>query len=523
MARMQNQTVIITVMMMMMLRLHSALTDQSLECYNDYYNTFTCVWNTSNVQPPITPQTNCSLHVEVKKRSSITETQQMSIKGSDLNIRTASVEFKTPGGIIIGAAIISEKVLCENFDAPVSQTQHRGDDSVVKVLPPVGVKVDGLNVSWSFASPKSTLLFQGHVFELQYRSAEQSWTDSDSVQINDPHIQFNEDHLYLHQPYVLRVRAKLLNKPNAIWSEWSSEYSWKSDVGKSRPTPSGSFTPALNTESFQVWITFTGVGLSIIFIFIILFKCNKIKWVQKIHSSYIPDPSKYFTDLNSYHKGNFVSWLGSAFALESFVTVDSEFVSPVEVVKLQDACDSHRLDARGAALNEGWENTSKSSNFSNSTYFLSQSSNDPNDTLEPCSAHCSYGPAGGDILPNSADVARGVGKDEMFELESSLKRLEQLRQDTQSPDSGFAVGSEDSMEESDLPSPLGLNLTPHPLLGLPAPHPHKHLFLGWDQTPLVLGPNRLMPSIDLDLKLLGSCGMIEPSSDDYMPVKNVQN
>nr|XP_055069549.1 interleukin-21 receptor-like isoform X2 [Misgurnus anguillicaudatus] len=226
MARMQNQTVIITVMMM--LRLHSALTDQSLECYNDYYNTFTCVLNTSNVQPPITPQTNCSLHVEVKKRSSITETQQMSIKGSDLNIRTASVEFKKPGGIIIGAAIISEKVLCENFDAPVSQTQHRGDDSVVKVLPPVGVKVDGLNVSWSFASPKSTY-FPGHVFELQYRSAEQSWTDSKSVQINDPYKQLDENQTYLRQPYVLRVRAKLLNKPNAIWSEWSSEYSWISD------------------------------------------------------------------------------------------------------------------------------------------------------------------------------------------------------------------------------------------------------------------------------------------------------
>ncbi|XP_073726158.1 uncharacterized protein [Misgurnus anguillicaudatus] len=228
MARMQNQTLIITVMMM--LRLHSALTDQSLECYNDYYNTFTCVWNTSNVQiqPPITPQTNCSLHVEVKKRSSITETQQMSIKGSDLNIRTASVEFKTPGGIIVGAATISEKVLCENFDAPVAQTQHMGMDSVVKVLPPVGVKVDGLNVSWSFASPKSKY-FAGHVFELQYRSAEQSWTDSKSVQINDPYKQLDENQTYLRQPYVLRVRAKLLKKPNAIWSEWSSEYSWISD------------------------------------------------------------------------------------------------------------------------------------------------------------------------------------------------------------------------------------------------------------------------------------------------------
>ncbi|XP_065150102.1 interleukin-3 receptor class 2 subunit beta-like [Paramisgurnus dabryanus] len=240
MGRMKNLTVIITMMMMMMMMcLHSALTDQSLECYNDYCNTFTCLWNTSNVQiqPPITPQTNCFLHVEVKRAGgSETEKQQMSFESSDLNIRTASVEFKTPGGIIIGAAIISEKVMCENFDAPVVQTQHKGRDSVVKVLPPVGVKVDGLNVSWSFASPKSQY-FPGHVFELQYRSAEQSWTDSKSFQINDPHIKLHED-LYLHQLYVLRVRAKLVfKKTKTIWSEWSSEYSWTSDVGEPRPTP----------------------------------------------------------------------------------------------------------------------------------------------------------------------------------------------------------------------------------------------------------------------------------------------
>lgn len=223
------------------------------------------------------------------------------------------------------------------------------------------------------------------------------------------------------------------------------------------------------------------------------------------------------------------SWLGSAFALDHFITVDSEFASPVEVVKLQVALDSRHVDRHGDALRDGLENTSKTSNFSNSTYFLSQSSNGPVDALEPCSAHCSYGPAGGnggpgEVLRNTSDVACVAEEnDETSELEDSLKRLEQLRQDTQSPDSGFAAGAEDSMEETELPSPMTLNLPPHPHLDLPAPLPNKRLLLSWEQTPLVSGLIRLIPDIDLDLKLLSSCGMIEPSSGDYMPVKNVQN
>lgn len=190
-------------------------------------------------------------------------------------------------------------------------------------------------------------------------------------------------------------------------------------------------------------------------------------------------------------------------------------------MKLQDGRDSRHVDQHSDALRDGWEN---SSNFSNSTYFLSQSSKGPVDALEPCSAHCSYGPAGGiggpgEVLQNTADVPHALEENNQTSaLEDSLQRLKQLRQDTRSPDSGFATGAEDSMEETELPSPPALNLTFHPLLGLPAPHPNNHLLFGCERMPLFPGPIRLIPDIDLDLKLLGSCGMIEPSSGDYMPV-----
>lgn len=139
---------------------------------------------------------------------------------------------------------------------------------VVKVFPPVKLTVDGLNVSWSRGSQYNN----GHEFELQFRSVEQSWTvrcfslsfsvhtllliigrcenlktcvcvcvcaqDVESTRVTELHVELQEDSLILDQLYVLRVRAKLIDESTAVWSDWSTEYNWTSKVGKPRP-PSG--------------------------------------------------------------------------------------------------------------------------------------------------------------------------------------------------------------------------------------------------------------------------------------------
>lgn len=53
----------------------------------------------------------------------------------------------------------------------------------------------------------------------------------------EPHFSLPEDRLLLHQQYVVRVRAKKQDLPNAEWSDWS-EYSWTSAVGQ-KPHTSG--------------------------------------------------------------------------------------------------------------------------------------------------------------------------------------------------------------------------------------------------------------------------------------------
>ncbi|XP_073708395.1 uncharacterized protein [Garra rufa] len=531
---MQTMAMMMMMMMMMMVSSHSALTDQSLRCSNDFKDTFTCVWDTSklNVTPPIRPETKCTINVTVEKRRPSRKGVEMFADPTQPHIRSATVDFRNKLTITPFSSLL-HKVHCENHTNPVDEIEkHSALTSVVKVPPPQRVEVHGINVTWSTVSSEK---YEKDEYEVQYRSANQSWTDVKNL--ISPRLELPEERLLLQQRYVIRVRAKKQNLPNAVWSDWSEEYSWTSDVGQTPDTLGNTHLSTADStkipplESSVAGITLTGITLATIVIFTVLIKCKRVKRVQKNHSTYIPDPSKFFGDLNSSHGGNFTTWLGSILTHESFIKVDTEFISPVEVLKLQDACDSRGTHRNSGGLQDKWDGTVKSSNFSNSTYFLSQSSKGPSDTLEPCSVHSSYGPAGGgsgsETLPQrGADVTHATGEKDAEELELSLKTLEKLRQDTQSPDSGFAGGAEDSMEETELPSPLSLNLSPHLPLDLPAPQPNKHPLLGLQRTHPLLGPGFPIPRLDLDLlnlDLQSSCGLIEPSSGDYMPVKNVQS
>lgn len=191
------------------------------------------------------------------------------------------------------------------------------------------------------------------------------------------------------------------------------------------------------------------------------------------------------------------------------------------------------------------------SSFSNSTYFLSQSSKcgAVGDQLEPCAADCPYGPAEGGsvqekLLPAPQDISHDnelieVSMNTPLETSSSYKQLQKLRLDIQSPDSGFAGSSEEqeSQEESGsegLPSPpvVGNTLPISCILPCPVPHLVGFANLGippgvvWsplNNQPFPILPPDISRNIWLGNSNIVPCsGILEPSSDDYMPVKKVQ-
>lgn len=223
-------------------------------------------------------------------------------------------------------------------------------------------------------------------------------------------------------------------------------------------------------------------------------------------------------------------WLGPIVSVESFLKPNVELIAPLELLK-QQACDVK--DERS---------------FSNNLYFLSQSSKCTMD-LEPCSEETPYGPAGGDSVEekvlmvdadHSSDNENDGSISSPVEMSSSYKHLQKLRLEVQSPDSGFATGSDqDTQDDSSsegLPSPPVVSnhmfnkdilACPVPLGGGLASFPNQ-LFVGFGWSPQNIHPlGLLQSSITTNTQMfnpdiMAFSGKIEPASDDYMPVKKVQ-
>ncbi|KAK3575441.1 hypothetical protein QTP86_026716 [Hemibagrus guttatus] len=431
-----------------------------------------------------------------------------------------------------GSPFLSLFVWCGNMNNIVEEIDFYPRINV-KMYPPKKPIVEGPNITWQSSSLKSDLV-SDVVYEVQWGLLENSWEKSQVASTKQEHCELPEEKLIFGSKYVVRVRSAS-NNEQKIWSEWSPVTGWKSTVGLEPPSD------PMILNGFH---TLTSLGIiTTVAVFLLAFFCfQRHKRIIKCH--YVPTPEKYFGELFSDHAGEFKSWLGPT-VNEMCIQTDLECISPVTVFKVLNSDTLSNKMEKDVKIKDG-----NSSSFSNSIYFLSQSSKSGTaDQLEPCSADCPYGPAGGGsvqekILPAVHDNGSDTELNEVImgtplETSSSYKQLQKLRLDIQSPDSGFAGSSEEqeSQEESGsegLPSPPVMDNTLPICCNLPCPVPQltgvPHLGIPpgpawnpWNNQPFL----NLPPEISRNA-LLGNSGtmdfsgILEPSSDDYMPVKNVQ-
>ncbi|XP_066519689.1 uncharacterized protein [Hoplias malabaricus] len=516
----------LTLLLVMMSLLTSGLEDQSLTCYTDYIDNLTCEWDISLLKNRPNNLDSCFLSTTCNDEFYPVQTVQgglLPIETSKPELLKAKLSFQNE---CLGYVTVSVHLKVECGGRTVAEITEFDLLRNVKLNPPEKPQVDGRNVSWRLGSPQSGKITHCK-FEMQFKALDAKWKEVEPVYTEQFDVLLPEERLVQGGRYEVRVRSSP-KYVSEFWSEWSPSTQWTSTVG--RPPP----------EETMPWLfpSVTGSAVLVIVAIILLI----IFHLHPVTCSLKSPGSNPFDELYFKHDGDFKAWLGPIVAPESFLQVDTEKISPMELCKIQDP------DTSSINVEE-----SKRKGFSNSTYFLSQSSKcEELEPLEPCSNQCPYGPPGGGateekgLLTKESSLNSDSENESSFsgplETSSSYKHLQKLRLDVQSPDSGFAAGSDqDSQEESGsegLPSPPVVDVQPiKDILPCPIPHaPHvagfPHLLflssgqLEWgfqgsnhlEILPPSMSTNVLMPNPGV----MDCSGMLEPASEDYMPVRNVQ-
>ncbi|XP_036425945.1 interleukin-2 receptor subunit beta [Colossoma macropomum] len=520
----------LTLLLTTMSLLASSLQDQSLTCYTDSIDIITCEWNSSEFRPHTKPETKCLLHGVCNNYmyDVLSKSDLLPIESSQPELLKATLKFEDEC-LKWNRRLIPVDVRCGGVKNAGMNFNLRMN---VKLHPPEKLQVDHANVTWKLGSPHPQFV-TAQRFEIQYKELKQSWKEVKPLGVHGISCMLPEDQLILGRQYEVRVRSK----PEMIsefWSDWSPSTQWTSKVGKPPPD---------HSDMMPWWfpsLTGTAVVITVALILLLFFRFHPSLKSSGIHNPFEP---LYLT-----HGGNFKSWLGTTVTPESFFKAEPECISPMVICKIPDVSIPCKKEE------------DKRKSFTNSTYFLSQSSKcNVMDPLEPCSEQCPYGPAGGGSVEEKATTAteeshnsdtenEGSISDqlssmsEQLETSSSYKHLQKLRLDVQSPDSGFAAGSDqDSQEESgseglpsppvvDIPSLIGVLPCPIPQASHVAGFPHLMFLpstgLGWSpqntnlfkKPPSVISTNTLMCNVDI----MDCSGMLEPADADYMPVKKVQ-
>ncbi|AFJ20420.1 protein ORF129A [Cyprinid herpesvirus 1] len=206
------------------------------QCFNDYYNNFTCRWRVPK-DSSVTPGTQCTLNITVTKLSDFKSSAPMPPDSGHPHRRTASIQFTSKLGIVTSKSRIRESVYCADRTEPEVDIQEKGETSAVKPLPPKNLTVvwveDGVDVSWVGDNLRP---YFSKEFEVQYKNVLDDWEKAKSAVLSEYSFELSKDHTQIGQQYGLRVRVRYVRTSTGdnLWSDWSGEARWIAGQGRRR-------------------------------------------------------------------------------------------------------------------------------------------------------------------------------------------------------------------------------------------------------------------------------------------------
>ncbi|KAF5905048.1 interleukin-2 receptor subunit beta, partial [Clarias magur] len=272
-----------------------SLVSSELQCYTDYLDVVTCVWNTSSVGDRfhIIPTNSCFLHSEynIQPKAEKPKSILKPFGDSQTELRKGTLQF-SKNCLMTGPLTLQLFVSCEGMT--VETINRFFPPGNVKLYAPEKPVVKGQNVTWQRGSPHSTRVMAVK-YEVQWRLLNENWETHPVATTAEEYCELPEDKLIRGKEYVIRVRSIPEKRPR-YWSEWSVVTQWTSTVGEEPPP--GPHIPEIFTN-----VTTLAVLATVPIVVLAFFCFPRYRRIRKC--LYVPTPGKYFGDLFSNHGGDF--------------------------------------------------------------------------------------------------------------------------------------------------------------------------------------------------------------------------
>ncbi|XP_067830312.1 interleukin-2 receptor subunit beta-like [Heptranchias perlo] len=373
--------------------------EEGLNCDVNYLNTMTCCWSQKFSQN----DSLCEVHVE-----DIDEPDEYSDEPELLKLCSPKSNMgspKTPSRSCIlnflffaAAQNFNVTLLCpmdgsqtEVAWIPTFKPMHN-----IKPEPPynlIVVNSSSIRTDFSWETNYTLILVDKLEFELRYKFEEEQWKNAKRhpIQHSERRASIESTHLKPNRFYVAQVRTKI-DKRNeegyeGTWSKWSHVVRWKAEEAEA-------FDVYSDEIHIILWISLSSAGILVVVAILAISQLAKRRsHLKKLHWLSVPDPGKFFYELNSTYGGNFQKWLGTTFPASFSSTEDlSTEISSVEISEVKDSQSFIKQDYVSDSSGFKSIGNSSLSSFANQGYFWF--SYPSSYEMDPCKVYFSYDRSG---------------------------------------------------------------------------------------------------------------------------------
>ncbi|XP_067875631.1 interleukin-2 receptor subunit beta-like isoform X2 [Heterodontus francisci] len=344
--------------------------NKDLQCVVDYLKSMTCCWTAKVSQnDPL-----CEVWVDDPEELDDSEDDEAEFPkmcspksnpgSSKMQGRSCNLNFM----FFAAAQTFNVTLLCPRHG---SQTEVAWIPNFkplhnIKLKPPYNLNVvnsSSIRTEFSWQTDHELLFDDKLLFEFKYNPVDEQ-PNTFQIKRLERRLTIESSNLKSDHFYEAQIRVKISNNTDSgyksTWSEWSHVVKWKAKG----PKAYGAFRIILIPT-----LVFTGI-LVVATILAIRHLSIKRSRVKKLHWLSIPDPGKFFYELNSTYGGNFQKWLGTTFpaSFNSIEDLGTE-ISSVEISEIKDSESFIKQDYVSDSSGFKSIGNSSLSSFANQGYF----------------------------------------------------------------------------------------------------------------------------------------------------------